>query len=469
MGKITYALTGGLDQGQLDGIRGEALAILERTGVEVDHEGIRKHLADFEGVEIKGKRVCYSRALVEKWIARIREDNLEYSYNRTDSKAFRLSGPYMARWYIDPENGERRYGTPDDLALSAQLMDAYGAYGPSPMHVQTVRPELRQLVTLKTCLLNSREIGGWGPAADAFDTEYLCRIGEAAGRKPPYGAMEIPISPLKLNHEALSLIFERRGRPNQFTGIVYGGGAVPMPGATAPIRIPGCLVQGLAEAIAAYMTPKLIDERIPGYCSFGGFLFDMKTMNTGMFFPESLVYGCVSRQVIEHVLGRTMGFHFRCGDFERPGDVFRDGFTAAVDALAGARTFLGAGEAPGESFAPHAFVIHADIMRHVEKFVMGLDGGEGEWTTLELIEHGVRSGMYLDHPSALEYRTAYLEPELMFRYENVKELVEGAREKVRETLRAHRFELPAERKRDVEEVYASAVREIERKGRMHEG
>lgn len=465
MSRVRYGLSGGLDERRLNAIRSEALAVLERIGVEIDHEGIRRHLAQFEGVSIQGKRVCYSGALVTKWIERIREDNLEYAYNRTDSDAFRLVGTYLSRWYIDPETLERRYGTPEDLALSTQLMDAYNAYGPSPMHVQTVPEGLRQLVTFKTCVLNSREVGGWGPAANAFDAEYLCRIGEASGRRPPYGAMEIPISPLKLNHHALDFIYQRRERPDQFTGIVYGGGAVPMPGATSPIHAPACLIQGMAEALAAYITPKLIDGRVPGYCSFGGYLFNMKTMKPDVFFPESLVYRALIRQTIAHVLGRTMGFHFRCWNLRSAGNVFRAGFAAAVDALAGSRTFLDAGEAPDESFAPHIFVMHADILRHVEKFVAGLGLVEDGAAIFDLIEHGARSGMYLDHPSALAYRAHYLEPELFFKDIDHEELCAEARKTAREVAAANRFELSADRRRDVENAYASAVRRLETEGR----
>jgi len=466
---VKYGLSGGLDERQLDAIKGEALAILDRIGVEVDHEGIRKHVDDFEGITIRGKRVCYSGDLVEEWIERIKDDNLEYSYNRRGSDAFRLVGPYMARWFIDADTGEERYGTPEDLALSARLMDAYDAYGPSPIHVQTVPEKLRQVVTFKTCVLNSREIGGWASPADSFDAEYLCRLGEAAGRKPPYGCEEIPISPLRLNHRALEIIFDRRGRADQFTGLVYGGGAAPMPGASAPIHTPACLSQGMAEALAAYITPQLIDERIHGYCSFGGFLFDMKTMSTGMFFPESLVYQALLRQVIRQVLGRTMGSHFRSGSFRNPGNVFRAGFEAALDALGGARSFLGAGEGDTESFDPAVFVICADIVRHVEKFVRGIECVDDMNATLEAVEYGAAHGMYLDHPSALDYKTLYLEPELMFKCDNVDELHAEARRKVKEVLEHHRFELPQDRRRDVEEVYAAAEREVEKKGSAGEG
>lgn len=464
MSTVRYGLSGGLDQAQLDAIRGETLTILDRIGVEVDHEGIRKHLDDFEGIAIKGKRVCYSGDLVEKWIERIKVDNLEYSYNRKGSDAFRLVGPYMSRWYVDPDTREERLGTPEDLAVSAQLMDAHGAYGPSPMHVQTVREELRQIVTFKTCVVNSREVGGWAPVANAFDAEHLCRLGGAAGRAFPYGAMEITISPLKLNHLELDIIFQRRGRTDQFTGLVVGGGAVPMPGASAPIHTPACLSQGLAEALAGYITAKLIDERVQGYCSFGGFLFDMKTMATGQFFPESLLYRQLQRQLIRHVLGETIGWDLRAGGFRNPGDVFRDGFGAAVAALDGVRSFLGAGQGDTESFDPAAFVIAADIVKHIEKFVRGIECAEDSELTLETVAHGAAHGMYLDHPSALDYKTLYLEPELMFRCKDVEELHAQARLKVNEVSSEDRFELPQDRRRDVEEVYAAAVREVEKKG-----
>lgn len=461
MSRILYELAGGLSSEHLDRIRDTALQILARIGVEIDHAEIRAYLATLPGVTCHGKRICYAEDLVTGWIERIRADNLEYSYNRPDN-SFRFVGPYMARWYLDPASGDRRYGTPADLVTSVRLMDAFNAYGPSPMHIQTVPEPLRQLATFKTCVLNSREIGGWAPPANAWDAEYLCRLGEAAGRPPPYGCHEIPISPLRLNHVALDMLFRRRNKPNQFVGLVCGGGAVPMPGATAPIRVPACLAQGLAEALAAYITPQLIDERISGYCSFGGFLFDMKQMNPGQFFPESTVYNALIRQLIRQVLGRAMGSSLRSGSFRAPGHVFRAGFQAAVDALGGARTFLGLGAAEEETFSPVLFVLTADIIRHVAKFVQGIECVDDEALMLETIGHGAESGMYLDHPSALEFREIYLEPELFFRHEDPEALFAAAREEVDQVLATHTFQLPEDRQRDVESVYRAAVRETQR-------
>ena len=74
--------------------------------------------------------------------------------------------------------------------------------------------------------------------------------------------------------------------------------------------------------------------------------------------------------------------------------------------------------------------------------------------------------MYLDHPSALEYKEIYLEPALFLKFGNIDELHAQAREKVKQVLADHHFELPEHRRRDVENVFASAVREIEKKGTL---
>ena len=62
---------------------------------------------------------------------------------------------------------------------------------------------------------------------------------------------------------------------------------------------------------------------------------------------------------------------------------------------------------------------------------------------------------------AVSYRTAYLEPELFFKYSDRDAMFEAARGKVKQVLADHHFELPADARRDVAEVYAAAVKEVE--------
>jgi trimethylamine:corrinoid methyltransferase-like protein len=255
------------------------------------------------------------------------------------------------------------------------------------------------------------------------------------------------------------MIFTRRGRPDQLQGMVLGGGAVPMPGATAPIFVPGCYIQGMAEALAAYITPQLIDPRVQGYCSFGGFLFDLQKATTGSLFPESTLYSALGRQVIEHFLGETMGASIAVGGFDQPAAMLQVGFRAAVDILAGARSFLGIG-GYGDGFCPLAAVIQADLVRHFAKFIAGREFRREPGLTLSTVREGIADGSFLAHPTTLDYRRIYLIPELVFRHTDRKELLTAAREKARQIVAQHDYALPEDVRRDVAAVYDAACKDL---------
>ncbi len=455
---LTFGLTGGFSDDQIEQIYAETLRVLEEIGMEVKDPGIRAFLAGVPGLRATGERICYAPKLVEEWIEVIRRDNLEYSYNRHDRR-IRMVGPYMGQQYHDPDTGEVRYATADDMRVAVKLCDALDMYGPSPIHLQTVPPPLRQVTTQRICLENSREIGGWGPAASEKDAYWQCRISEAAGRPAPHCCMEIPISPLRLNVEALRMVFSRRGRDDQLTGMVIGGGAVPMPGATAPIFVPGCFIQAMAEALAAYITPQLIDPRVQGYCSFGGFLFDLRRATTGNLFPESVLYNLLGRQVIERFLGETMGSSIGVGAFNSPQAALSIGFKAACDVLAGARSFLGVG-GYGDGFCPVSAILTADIVKHLSRFIEGREYRSEPGLSLEAISEALADGTFLAHPTTLDCRKLYIIPELVFEYSDHDQLLEAAAEKARETVAAHDYCLADDVLGDIEEVYRAAERDL---------
>jgi len=279
-------------------------------------------------------------------------------------------------------------------------------------------------------------------------------MGQIAGREPPYVTLEIPISPLRLNFHALELIYNNRIKKHNLKGICLGGGAVPMAGATAPIFFPGMLIQGMAEALAAYITPKLIDPEVYSYCSFGGFLFDLKKMTPSFPFPESILYCNAVRQVINYVIGEMMGVAFG-GTIDNIQGMFKLGFSLAVGALAGAKTFLSAGATSGGAFSPVHLVIHSDIVSHVEKFMQGFEVKE-EGLSFQTIQEGIVSGMFLDHPSTLEYRKIYLEPKLFFKYENFLQLKEEAKKIAKEKIAQHNFYLEEKIKKELDRIYQEA-------------
>jgi trimethylamine:corrinoid methyltransferase-like protein len=284
----------------------------------------------------------------------------------------------------------------------------------------------------------------------------LCRIGQAAGRAPPYCCLEIPISPLRLNHTSLDIIYRNRDHRYNLKGICLGGGAIPLVGATAPIFFPGMLVQGMAEALAAYITPKLIEPEVYGYCSFGGFLFDMRTMQPATPFPESVLFALAGRQVIRHILGETFGVSFAFNP-EDPADVFRIAFMAGFGICSGSSSFINVG-ADRDGFNPVRAVIQADILRHCERFARGLPYREEKGLSSKVIQEALSTGMlsnYLDHPTTLEFREFYLEPELFFKYSG-EELKAKARAVARQKTAEHAFRLPNDKREALAQIYREA-------------
>jgi hypothetical protein len=457
--RLRLGLTGGLTPQELQTIQDDALSLLADIGMRIDHEGVLKFLESLPGVTRSGNRARLSRELVGSWLPAVREQNGDYYFNRPGDP-WRLVPPYLPANYRDPMTHAVRPATAADHRLSVKLCDALGMYGPPPLHVQEGPVAMRQLLTFKICLEHSRELGGSGPATSAAEAEFLIAMGQAVGRPPPYGAMEIPISPLRLNGDLLGILLERQGRDNQLLGIIVGGGAVPLPGATAPLSFPACLSQGLAEALGAYIVPKLIDPRILGYCSFGGYLFNLRTMDTyHAYFPESLLYNLMVRQVIRFTLHRTMGHAFKVDFLENPGKLYQVGYTGAILTLLGARS-IHVGAEKGDVFSPLTAVICADLVRHLAKLIDGLPLERTSDSTRQLVEPGLESGMYTDQESTLNYRDLYVDLKLLFRYDDHASLMAAAREEMQRRLAAHAFALPADVQRELEKVYTAAQRAL---------
>jgi trimethylamine:corrinoid methyltransferase-like protein len=452
--KFHYCLKGGFAKKELCAIKDDALNLLADIGVRIDHEGILAFLDSLKGVTRSGNRVRLTRDLVEEWLLQIREENYCYSYNRLDN-IWRLVPPYMAANYRNPETNEIKPATIADQRICVKLCDALGMYGPSPLHVQEGPDKIRQLQTFKLAVENSSELGGWGPAVNVEEIRFIIAMGKAAGRKPPYACMEVPISPLHLNSEQLRMIFEQRENEQLF-GVVVGGGAVPMPGATAPLSFPACISQGLADAISAYIIGQLIDPRLPGYCSFGGFLINLRTMDTfHPYFPETLMYNGMIAQVAEHVFGRKPGHFFKPDFYDNPGKIYQMGFTAAVDIMRGARS-IHLGAETGDVFSPLNAIICMDIVRHLRKFVEGMPLEHSSSLTRELIEPGLGSGMYTDQESTLNYRKLYVDPHLIFRHDDHASLMAAAREEMIRLVDGHKFSLPETVQNEIDEIFLEA-------------
>jgi len=469
MSNRKYNLAGGLIADDLRKIHHDALGLLETIGVEVDHGGLLALLSEKAGVRINGKRVCLEPDLVEKHRLMIQKENRQYQQNKLDATSFSMFPTFLCLNVLDMGGRNIRPATLNDLKSAVKLCDHFKMEGIIPVHPQDVAADLRQIAALKVALENSVGIGGWMPVhTDSYDEKEIACIFEMNSlmeRKPPYIAMEIPISPMKIDVAALDIMLRIQKCDRRWLkGLAVGGGAIPLPGATAPLVVFPALTQGLAEALAAAIIPKLIDESVNIYCSFGLFPFDMKYMSAVLGSPEALLLRLMACQVHQFSLGYTHGGNFSCmGKMPDAQTAAEKTANILMDALQGVNQFSAAGSLSlDEVFSFAQLVIDMEIAHYVERIVEGMEI-ENECDAADLINAGVQnSGTFLDHPSTLNYKEFFWTPSLFthstlgqWRNEGMKNIVDNAGDIARKILAGHEYTIESHKQRELDKIYAS--------------
>lgn len=465
--RIAYGLKGGLSAGQLASIREQTLLVLDKVGIAVPHEEILHFLARMDGVRVEGARVHYRPDLVEKHIAMLRRENGDYTFLRAGEDEWLMRPAYMCLNSYDAIGGTSRRATSEDLRKAAKLCDYYGMVGTPPLHPQDVPDHLRQVNAARICIENSRDIGRWMMVKNEQEARCIAAMSRTAGRNPPYVNLQITISPLRLNTEYLAIIYRHRNDQAPLDGIAIGGGAIPMLGATGPLAAPAAWVQAAAEALAAYTTVKLIDERVCGVCSSNVFPFDMRRACMVIGSPEGLLARLMSFQISEFLFGYKKGATFGAmgmpldaqSSAEKMGNVL-------LEALAGARVFYDAGMTPlDDLFCLEQVVCDREILRWVKRLVAGMDCDDDRERLLRTMEEGIDEETFLAHEATVtRHRDFYWEPEL-FRYETLAMMAAGggqrslpqrARDIAERDLARHAFALPADVQKEIGAIYGMA-------------
>ena len=415
MERITYEITGGLSAEAVERIGADAFELLESAGVAIESDEVCDELSRRDGVRAADGRVFYAPRLVEQFIEWVRADNAEYMLNAPGAERPLVRPPFLCTRVWDLEAGRAREARVGDLARAARLMDSYDAEGVPPVHPQDVEAKLRQVVTAKVSYENSRAIGGFMFAESLGEAEILCQMGTAAGRGGPHVCLQIVHSPLRLDARSLSLILEMKRSNSTPKGVAAGGGAMPLAGAAAPLLPPGFLAQGLAEALAAYGTGKLLNDDVRGYCSVFPGTFDMRSSGMAMASPEALLLWLAIRQLHEHFFGQTVGGDFACMGKTYDAQAAAEKAAAVVTAvLSGATTFVNVGMTPmDEVFHLEGAVIDMEILGYAWRLRSGI--GWEDTPTMEIVEEARRDGTFLMHPTTMRFREELWKPELFTR------------------------------------------------------
>ena len=465
MKRLRFRLSRALDRADLEGIHAQVLRVLAEVGLEVSHETSRREAARQPGVREDGRRLYFEPGLVDEFVERARREHTA----EPPGDEVTVSGPWNCLNIVDLESDRIRPSTLADCRQMFKLVHATGAGPICPVYPNDVPPRLQVLALEKAGIELTEGEGSQLEFSDPQMMEFAVRMYAAAGRRY-HAEVQFPISPLKTNPAGLETIWRYKDRDD--VRLSAPAAPIPQAGATAPLFLPGALVQAAAEALSAYILIRLVaGERVECLPKYRIDLFDLKTAVTVYSSPSHILYQLCLKDVYEFYYGTPKPGHFlqslakSCGE---QAVLERTAYMLTL-ALAGYRRFcLGAGQlSMDEVFSPVMFVVDREIARFVTHIVRGIDYDDRPDAALEAIAAGVAEGNFFMHESTLANMRQDFQSNLFprlsldaWRAAGSPSVRQKAKEEVRALIDGSDHTLPTHVQRDVDAVYQEAVRAV---------
>ena len=285
---------------QLVRIHDASLAVLERTGLQVENE---QALALYRqgGARVDGNRVYITPAMVETALAEVPSRVLLAGRDPAQDvvlegkRVYAGTGGSPTR-VLDPGADSVRPGTLRDLADLARLADAlqHCDFIAIPLHPTGVPAEDVPVNRFYTCLANSTKHvmsnvqGQAGSLAGVGQViELGCKIAgglEALRARPIVSAVTSwMVSPLHLDTGVTDILIEwcKHGLPAVLS-------SAPMAGSTSPVTLAGTLVQLNAEQLSGIVLTQLVR---PGTPVLAGYIPGVADMRSGGYLGGAVEFG----------------------------------------------------------------------------------------------------------------------------------------------------------------------------------
>ena len=464
---------------QIQRIHETSLAILERAGVMIPHEGMLSRFADVgAGVDRQKQLVKIPPDLVMSLVNKAEKRFTLYGRDLARKAEFgygkrsQCSIGGEASW-VDELCQPRRWSTLADVATGARFGDALpyidlvGAMAvPHEIDVN-YRPVEVMAMALKN---TTKPLWFWFFSSGA--TKYLVEMmialrgnAENAARYPVCCLLFEPISPLRYHSDEIDLLFEA-ARVNLPVMV----GPMAQMGISAPATIAATLTQQNAEVLAGICVTQLVRAGLPvcyaGICH----AFDMKTTQLIFSGPEQALFGVAMTQ-----MGKFYGFPLKVNtgytDSKRVDAQagLEAGITLMVSAAAGADHFGDMGISGVDQAASlDMLVFQHEVISYVESVMRDVEVSEETLALEEIVEVGP-GGRFIDREHTLRhFRKELWFPTLLDRRYYQQWLDGGAigteqrvRERRDEILRTHVPEpISRDLARALDEVVAAARRDL---------
>ena len=406
MKTIRYRIEGGLTKHDMDRMWEGAIRLIGSVGLQVPHDGIRRLVSEFDGVEIKNEIVTFNKELVEK--ARLAQDYSDWPAELGPDNPNVIAGAYIKN-VLDPETSKIRPALMRDLVDYTKLCDSYGFYGPPCVKPNDVPLDMQRIIMYKISYEYSRvhahgilDVAGWLTAKDARYGKEMC---DAAGKD--FRLDLWLVSPFVAPKEGLDILYEFMDEP-----VNINVSTMPTTGTTSPINMIDSYIQAIAEVFAALTLVYCLNERKKKKgrirCvvadNIRAYPFDMRY--------AAFVYGsaedCIGT-LYQAQLNRYFGIPLVAKSLLTTGkgvDAHSAGEKAAhtmAAVLAGAYVFSNAGLlCVDEIYSVQQLLIDWEIVQYCSRVLRGYEFDE-KLEVLDEIEALGHSGTYLDHDSTLHH------------------------------------------------------------------
>jgi trimethylamine--corrinoid protein Co-methyltransferase len=402
-----------MSQANIEQLHDAATTILETTGLNVHHPGMRRRLASAGAKLGENPRVYIPKGMVEQALSTAKRDIV--IHNRLGEPVMPL-GPHQIYFGTgsdlvytrDVETAERRASVLEDAARAARLCDALDEMDfvmsfalPKDVPEEDVEPQQYYALlrnTVKPIIMTSFS------GLDVFERmhEMACVISggdEPFRQRPNYIMYGQFVSPLQ--HDLLAvdrLVF----CADHEIPLIY----IPtiMPGASGPLTLAGSLALAAAESLAGLVMHQVQHPGAPFIFGACVSQLDMHTMLFPYGSPEwrlnDLVMAEMSRYYGLPVFGTGGATDSKVADAQAGGEY---AVSLLVAAMAGTNLIHDVGYLDsGLTGSLESIVLGAEQIRWVKHFIAGLEVSE-ETLALEAISEVGPGKQFLDHGHTLKH------------------------------------------------------------------
>ncbi|MGD8386752.1 MAG: trimethylamine methyltransferase family protein [Desulfobacteraceae bacterium] len=400
-----------LSDDQVQRIHEASLELMEKTGIQVNHEGAREILHS-HGCTVDGARVHIPPDLVERALGTVAQEVA--LYDRFGEKTVDLKEDQT--WYgttldaydfLDPSDGVRRPFTMEDCRTAAALADALpnftwtmtiGVASDAPPATAD-RLAARQALTacqkplLYCCdsLQSAKDIHAMAVAVVGSE--------ERLTEKPIIGVFNSPISPLVFETPVMDrvLFAAEQGLPQ----VCYSG---PQAGATSPATLVGTVVQGSVESLFGLLMSQLVRPGAPFVYGAFATIMDMRTSVFSYGAPEMNIMASAMAQMSQYYNIPFLGMS-GCSDAKLPDaqSAVEATFSCLCSALSGANLVHDNGWLDHSTLiSPEYMVLVNEVIEMVYGYMRGIKVDD-ERLALDLIDRIGPGGNFLMEDHTMRY------------------------------------------------------------------